>query len=260
MLNQPCISGINFTCSWYNCLMCFKNQLAKILLRIFASYVHGRYWSEFFLYFNAFICFGIRTIHHHRMNWECSPFLSSNFCCNVGLCLGMQWGYLHVVLILKVFFPAQLSVLYAELTHTNIGPFWGALLSAHSELRDLFQLTGPSLLTLWGSILNLNTLGFSDIIEGIPAEISKALSQHSFLSPVLCPTNSSCLRLFGCQHIASMEAVPQALLGIPSPHCSLNRALGWKLEWPWDALFCFPFLKNHSQELPTVQCWKTVVS
>lgn len=252
MLNQPCISGTNFTCSWYNCLMCFKNQLAKILLRIFASYVHGRYWSEFFLYFNAFICFGIRTIHHHRMNWECSPFLSSNFCCHVGLCLGMQWGYLHIVLILKVFFPAQLSALYAELTHTNIGPFWGALLSAQSELRDLpvhdqlwewfsFQLTGPSLLTLWGSILNLNTLRFSDIIEGIPTEISKALSQHNFLSPVLCPTNSSCLTLLGCQHIAFMEGVPQALLGLPSPHCSLNRASWLKAGVTMGCTILFPF-------------------
>lgn len=72
-------------------------------------------------------------------------------------------------------------------------------------------------------------------------EISKALSQRSLLPPVLCPTNSSCLDLLGCQPLASAERAHQALLGLPSLHCSLNRASRLKAGVTVGSTILFPF-------------------
>lgn len=120
------------------------------------------------------------------------------------------------------------------------------------------QLPSHSLLGLWSFTLNSHVLGLGNRIWGIPMEISKILSLHSFLVSVLCSTNSSCLSLIQCQSIPSTERVHSALLGPSSLQCSQNSAS--RQEWSQGPPNLFPSSRQSQSTATYCQCLKIVVS
>ena len=70
ILNHPCIPGMKLSWSgWMNFLMCSWIQLARTLLRIFASIFIREIDRKFSIFVGSFCGLGIRVLCLHRMNW-----------------------------------------------------------------------------------------------------------------------------------------------------------------------------------------------